>query len=153
MSKAYLIRGQGIGVVHDKVYLIPPTDVQMRAVLFEELKRHGLVVNRDEDGNVSFATRERWVQTQVTELIDGVPLDETPEEPVRLSGTLNQEQINEILAELQKAPPGTMAAAAPMMAVTGTGRIINPDEKEKMSIGADDVGTISSSDFIDPSTK
>ncbi len=148
MSKAYLIRGQGIGVVHDKVYLIPPTKAQMGAVLYEELKRHGLVVKKDEEGNTSVTTRTRWVQTQVTELLDGVPLDETPEEPVRLEGVLDQDQINELLSELEKAPPGTHTAAVPLMSVTGTGRVINPSEKQ--TIGAEDVGTISSSDFIDP---
>ena len=80
MSRAYMIRCQGLGVLHDKVFPDPPTDAQLQAALQQELDRHGVTWDMDEvedaDGNkvqkiVGALPRERWVQVQATELVDG----------------------------------------------------------------------------------
>lgn len=153
MSRAYMIRCQGLGVLHDKVFPDPPTDAQLQAALQQELDRHGVTWDMDEvedaDGNkvqkiVGALPRERWVQVQATELVDG---EEDSEEEKkyqlrRTTGTLTKEQLDKKFAETTFAPPGTMAGAVPQMVLGGTGRVINPGEK--MTIGAGDVATVES---------
>lgn len=143
MSKAYMIRGQGIGVMHDKVYLSPPPPEAMRAALVEELKRHGVVWSKDENGKLAATGTERWVQTQITEIVDGQPMGDL-EGPVQIRGCLDENDITELLNEVNANPPGWHGAAAHVMSMTGTGIVTPPGETppEQMTLTSADVADV-----------
>lgn len=125
MSKVYTIRGQGIGVITDKVYASHPTEADLREALVAELERHGLTP----DGKA----RQRWVQVQEATLLGdfaGFVPKQPPKGAVpRLVGMLDEETVARILAEKAGSPsPQTAESAAPEMVLHGTGSVINPGE-------------------------
>lgn len=145
MSKAYMIRGQGIGVMHDKVYLEPPPPEAMRAALVEELKRHGVAWSKDDKGELQATSLERWVQTQIVEIIDGKEMGDI-EGPARIVGSFDDKELAATLAEVRANPPGWHGAAAQVMSMTGTGIVTPPGQTppgaETQTITSADVGVL-----------
>lgn len=141
----YVLRGQGVGPMLDRVYAKYPTEAQIREALAYELERHGVVFERDADGKiVGGKPRERWVRVQSI-AIDGVDMLTSPPPPgarAEMRGALDEDAIAEIVAGATKAPPGSAAADAPLYQARGTGVVVNPSDRETMTIGAEDVGTL-----------
>lgn len=112
MKKAYVIRTQGCGIHHEKVFLQPPTQLDLDAAIALELERHGL----GKDG----APRERWAQVQEVELCDGAASGVKP-------GERSKSKLSEEAAALLKAPQASQGAASTgEMSVTGEGTVTNP---------------------------
>ena len=118
MSTIYMMRGQGLGVMHSDAYSDFPTPEHVRAALGQELALHGF-----KDGK----PRKRWVKIQPVQLHDG--RDTTSEPPKNAAwhyeGELTQAEVDEMM---KTAPPGTMLAGVGEVAPSGTGTAMNPDD-------------------------
>lgn len=113
MAKAYVIRTQGLGIVHDKVYTSPPAKADLEKALAAELARHG----HDAAGN----PRKRWAMAQEVELLVG---GEAPG-PTKITGHLSKKESEELKAGLAVRKNEAPAAA---FAMSGTGTVTNPGE-------------------------
>lgn len=125
MGKAFVIRGQTSGVMHDKVYLRHPTDEELDHALAKELELHGL----DPNSASGPKARERWVQVQVVDTIGTPDGAAVPTEMKQVTGQLSQDAVD---ALVRMGPPmaggGAGAGVAGEIAMSGTGLVINPGE-------------------------
>lgn len=147
--RAFMLRGQGAGVLHDRVFLTYPTDDDFRAALARELEAHGVVFDkaRGADGIervVGGHARERWVCIVETTVVAGDATDAPlPAEPrLKMVGKLDDADVARLVAAANKAPPGSAMAAADVVVARGVGRVVNPGEPEHMAISAKDVGKL-----------
>jgi hypothetical protein len=117
MSRIYMLRGQGCGVLHEKAYPAFPTDSQVAEAMAKELELHGF-----KDGK----PRARWVKVVGVELADGKDSPEPPEgSKHHHEGALTQKEVD---AMISAGPPGTHVAGVGIMTPAGEGKVTNPGE-------------------------
>lgn len=112
MSTIYMLRGQGLGVLHEKAYASFPPEEAIREALALELERHGI-----RDGKPC----ERWVSVIEVELEAGES-DPSPTGPRMFRGVLDANDVRRML----KASPPVSRSAAGDIVTRGTGTVINP---------------------------
>jgi hypothetical protein len=115
--KAYVIRTQGLGVLHDTVFIGgPPPMEYIEKAMAAELARHGF---DKENGDVC----DRWVSYQEIEVVESAP-DETEVEflGARIVDRLTTEEAE----ALRSAPVENCATGEPMF-VGGLGTVSNPE--------------------------
>lgn len=121
MAKGYVFRGQGLGVLVDKVYLTKPTKEDFDEVMHRELALHGFRIDGDEVSVV-----KRWVRLQEVELVDTVS-SASGTSPGELNelvyGELDEASLREILTS-SRVPE----AEATLIEMHGTGTVTNPGE-------------------------
>jgi hypothetical protein len=122
MAKGYVFRGQGLGVITDKVFLQWPSKADFDEVMRRELSLHGFQIDGD-----AVTVIKRWVRVQEVELV-GVDLPAGAETcPGELNelvyGELDEASLREILTA-PREPTGT----ATLIEMSGTGTVINPGE-------------------------
>lgn len=116
MSKVFMIRGQGSGVMTGRVYARWPTDAQLREALGEELRLHGF----DRTGK----PKKRWVMVVESDL-DGASLPEAKRGTERLEGELDEDDVKKLF---EAVPPAASVAGVGDVVASGTGKIINPSK-------------------------
>ncbi len=122
MAKGYVFRGQGLGVVTDKVYLQWPSKSDFDEVMQRELSLHGFSINGDE-----VAVTKRWIRVQEVELVGLQDVLDAEPAPGQLNefvyGELDEASLREILAG-----PREPTGATPLIEMNGTGSVTNPGE-------------------------
>lgn len=154
--RAFMLRGQSSGVMHDRVFHAYPSEEDFKAALAVELELHGVVFETVTDKAgvariVGGAARERWVRIQPTEVVDGhgegAPLDDS--QRVILRGKLDPEGVARIVEAATRAPVNQPTAAAGLMSGSGTGTVRNRvSEGERVTLTAEDVATFDAADLI-----
>ncbi len=119
MSKAFVLRGQGLGIVSDKVFLQWPSRAAFDEVMTRELESHGI----DRESAEALA---RWVRVQEVEIVDERAAEPAPGAPNDfVHGTLDAETAARLLAETPAM--GGEAAGSPLH-FAGTAAVTNPGE-------------------------
>lgn len=114
MATIYMLRGQGLGVLHEKAYAAFPPEEAIREALALELERHGL-----KDGKPC----ERWVAVIEVELDENEASPNTIAGPCAFKGILDVADVR----RMNKAGPPASRSAAGDIVTRGTGIIINPE--------------------------
>lgn len=123
LAQAFLIRCQGRGILTNRVYLFPPTEMMMRKELETTLLLHG----HDRSGTA----KERFVSYVPCEIAANSPLPwhEYPATPPRVTGKLTPEESAAVLkGKPAPAPSGVAVAAQKAIQTTGTGTVTNPGD-------------------------
>ncbi len=157
MAKGYILRGQGLGYVTSKVFLHWPSKDDFADVMKQELQLHGFEIKQAGEAGapLSVEARERWVRVEEIEIVEGKCTEEDAH-PAKLNdfthAVLNADALAKIFEVAR--PSGQVESAAPLMQITGTGRVTNPGEsgyepdeaklqgRESIIVTAADVGTL-----------
>lgn len=155
MAKGFILRGQGLGYDTSKIFLHWPSKAAFEEVMQKELQLHGFEIKKADEANdpITVEARERWVRIEEIEFVtdECAPGDEAPGELLHFThAKLNDEALAMLLDDAR--PSGAVESAAPLMQITGTGRVTNPGEpgyepdesrfRETMTITADDVAQL-----------
>ena len=118
--KAFILRGQGLGLVTDKVFLQWPSAADVESVMARELELHGF---DDVDGVL--VPCPRWVRVQAVDIVDvaaDVPADGKENE--LLYGKLSDDAAAHVLSNIAAGGDGNVAASGDIIgqgtAVVGT---------------------------------
>lgn len=114
MKTGYMLRGQGIGVVFDRVYENFPSKKDFEDVMRRELELHGFDPATGEP-------RERWVRVQTVEIDDGKP-SAADTCKARLDEFVVGKLSDEDVAKIKKRKTGGSADALPF-AVSGVANV------------------------------
>jgi hypothetical protein len=122
MSTAYILRGQGLGIVTDRVYLQWPSQADLEAVMARELELHGFEhVEATVDAPAHLAPCERWVRVQTIEIVDVAPaVPAACGENELVPGKLSPEAAAQLLSGIAAGGAGSGVAASGDIVGQGT---------------------------------
>lgn len=111
--KVYVLRGQGIGVIYDRIYFRWPTPEQIEAAMAYELERHGV----SPEGKPI----ERWVRVQTLELVGFT--GEAPAVPDGVKAEHRGAFSAEVAAEHHARPVSVATGAFADIGIQGTAMV------------------------------
>ena len=128
--KAYILRGQGLGFITDKIFLGYPSKRDFDAVMQKELELHGFDIQESESADEAGAVdlRQRWVRAQEIDVVSEAECEALTTKYGRGPGEPNEHVLGQLseqsFAELTKAPRES-EGAAPIMSMTGHAHVTN----------------------------
>ncbi len=132
MAKLFMIRTQGTGVHHEKVYASRPSKREVERLLETELMNHGLDPK-------SGGPRRRWAKVIEIELDESTcsAEDAAPDETFGVFDEKLFEKAKAAAAE----PKGGKASETPI-AFEGQGRVINPGDPGHAEATSEELGNV-----------
>lgn len=132
--KVFMLRGQGIGVIHDRVYFAYPSNDEIQRAMVDELSRHGIKGGKPV---------ERWVRVIPVELhgFAGAAPPVPENAPDQYVGSLPQEIVDKVMKNSKQVMSISDAGHAEAVNMAAVGfATVTPAEVETITTA--DVGEL-----------
>lgn len=137
--QGWILRGQGYGFMHDRVFLTYPTEADFKAALVRELTKHGaqIAYSHDSTGKMKATVSEptkQWVRVEVVDVVAPPGFQQVPEpseaekaaRPTIMYGYMD-EASHQALVALASGTSLTGTAAVAPIVMQGYGTVTNPE--------------------------